>query len=215
MRDIASNYARAYQAKLVTSGHLFERRYHAKLVDIDAYLFALLRYIHLNPVKDRLVPDVGSYPWSSHRAYAGLVAPEPWLEIDFCLAVFAEERRKAQAAYRRFIDQSDPMREDVELHDDRCVLGDDKFMANLSKSTVTPGARQTLAELVTEGCARFGVPLSTLQSVCRDPQSVRARGWIARQAKERRVATLSDVARLLGRDRATLRYSMRVQAERK
>ena len=48
---IASRYARKHQQDLKTTGHLFERRYHAVLVDADAYLLTLIRYIHLNPVR--------------------------------------------------------------------------------------------------------------------------------------------------------------------
>jgi REP element-mobilizing transposase RayT len=50
MHRIASKYARTVQARIATTGHLFERRYHAALVDTDRYLIAVLRYIHLNPV---------------------------------------------------------------------------------------------------------------------------------------------------------------------
>src|ERR1700741_1204574 len=61
MRRIASGHARAYQANRKTPGHLFERRYHAVLVDADAYLMELVRYIHLNPVRARLVDSPHEY----------------------------------------------------------------------------------------------------------------------------------------------------------
>jgi putative transposase len=105
MRDIASNYARAFQLKMQTSGHLFERRYHATLIDVDAYLLAVLRYIHLNPVAAGLVRKVSEYRWSSHRAYAG-GSGEPWLTTDFALAMFAQTRERAHAAYCRFVDSA-------------------------------------------------------------------------------------------------------------
>lgn len=54
MLRIASHYARELQARFHTTGHLFERRYHAVLVDADTYLLELLRYIHLNPVGWRI-----------------------------------------------------------------------------------------------------------------------------------------------------------------
>ena len=67
----ASAYARTVQLRLETTGHLFERRYHAVLVDADAYLLTLLRYIHLNPVNGGLTRDPDAYRWSSHHAYTG------------------------------------------------------------------------------------------------------------------------------------------------
>lgn len=103
MRDIASNYARAFQLKMQTTGHLFERRYHATLIDVDVYLLAVLRYIHLNPVAAGLVRNVSEYRWSSHRAYAEGLG-ESWLTTDFALSMFAQTRARARAAYCRFVD---------------------------------------------------------------------------------------------------------------
>jgi hypothetical protein len=78
MHLVASRYARLKQRQVPTTGHLFERRYRAKLVDADGYLLALVRYIHYNPVRAALVRDPGAYPWSSHGAYVGR-APPDWL----------------------------------------------------------------------------------------------------------------------------------------
>jgi putative transposase len=213
MRDVASNYARAYQLKLETTGHLFERRYHAKIVDVDAYLFAVLRYIHLNPVEAGLARSPAQYPWSSHRAYAGLAAPEPWLEIDFCLAAFARERRQAQHAYRRLIQEPAPASDREALETEADVLGDDEFVAKLELAPNKPRASgETIDQVVSEACRRFGVQEAVVRSKSREPGAVRTRAWIARQAIDRGIATLAEVARGLGRDRATLRHAMRTHA---
>lgn len=71
MQRIAVRYSRYRHRCLRTSGHLFERRYKAKLVDVDAYFLTLLRYVHRNPVKAHIVSDPADYPWSSHCAYLG------------------------------------------------------------------------------------------------------------------------------------------------
>ena len=62
MHGIAAEYARIKQAHMQTTGHFFERRYHAVLVDTDSYMLQLIRYIHLNPVVARLAPDPSSFP---------------------------------------------------------------------------------------------------------------------------------------------------------
>ena len=74
MGIVASRYARAKQRVLATTGHLFERRYRARLIDADRYLLALVRYIHFNPVRARMVAAPGDYRWSSHRP-GGVVPP--------------------------------------------------------------------------------------------------------------------------------------------
>ena len=85
---IAGRYARSVQARLETTGHLFEKRYHALLVDADEYLLTLLRYIHLNPVRAKLASSPDDYPWSSHHAYVGNRC-EPWVTTEFALRCWA------------------------------------------------------------------------------------------------------------------------------
>jgi REP element-mobilizing transposase RayT len=57
MGIVATRYARAKQRAAATTGHLFERRCRARLVDADRYLLALVRYVQLNPVRARMVAD--------------------------------------------------------------------------------------------------------------------------------------------------------------
>jgi REP-associated tyrosine transposase len=49
------------------SGHLFQGRYKAFVVDADSYLLELAAYIHLNPVRAGMAKEAGTYRWSSHR----------------------------------------------------------------------------------------------------------------------------------------------------
>src|SRR5688500_8101403 len=98
MMRIAGRYARTVQTKLHTTGHLFEKRYYPVLVDADSYLLELLRYIHLNPVRARMVERPCAYPWSSHHNYMG-ERTEPWITTDFALGMFHCERTLAIAGY--------------------------------------------------------------------------------------------------------------------
>ena len=125
MQRIAMRYSKHRHRRLATRGHLFERRYKALLVDVDAYFLTLLRYIHLNPVKARMVRDPADYPWSSHRAYLG-EARIPWLTIDFGLGLFNPTLAAAQIAYRHFLSQEsfaseDRLLEDVHPEDSRIL----------------------------------------------------------------------------------------------
>jgi putative transposase len=208
MRQIASGYARAVQKKIDTTGHLFERRYHARFVTSDGYLLELLRYIHMNPVRARMVAEAGDYRWSSHHAYVG-GRRESWLTVDFALALFAAERPAAQSAYRRFMAEGDPdwVPEDAEEYD----LPAELVAGNVTSRPPQPllvHPRQTLDELLAEACRRFDVRVEDLVSFSRRKPVVLARGWIGREAVKRRVAPLAEVARALGKDRSTLRYAM-------
>ncbi len=209
MRHIACNYARAFQRKIQTSGHLFERRYHARLVSADQYLLVLLRYIHLNPVQAGLVRSVADYRWSSHRAYAGCCS-DAWLTTDFALSLFARERYRAQLAYRRFLAAGDPgwVPEDAPTALETALQPKPAIVRKLD---VAEGLSQpqSLESLIEEACELFGVDGRQLRSISREKAVVQARAWVGREAVIRGVASLSEVARALGRDRATLRYAMR------
>lgn len=102
MNWVTSQYARVTNKRLDRSGHLFERRYGAKLVDSDSYLLQLVRYIHLNPVMAKVVEDPADYPWSSHRAYLGYHRPA-LLTVGWVLSCFGERRGEARRAYERFM----------------------------------------------------------------------------------------------------------------
>ena len=60
-------YSKQYHIKYGTSGHLFQGRYRSVLVEKDAYLLEVSRYVHLNPVKARLAALPEYYPWSSMK----------------------------------------------------------------------------------------------------------------------------------------------------
>lgn len=209
MRQIASGHARAFQSKMETTGHLFERRYHAVLVEAESYFLQLLRYIHLNPVRACMVQRPGQYRWSSHLAYAG-GARENWLTTDFALAMFSTARNAAHAAYRAFVDEAET-EENLELFSrgDVPVLGGVSFVARVSGGGGSAAPPPSLDSLLTEACRIFGTSEAEIRSDSRASIVVRARAWIASQAVSRRIATLSAVARSLRRDRATLRYAMR------
>ncbi len=78
LHAILFRYAQVFNVKYETSGHLFQGRFQAELVDTPQYFQTLIRYIHLNPVKAGIVDTPHEYPWSSYRAYLG-TETTPWL----------------------------------------------------------------------------------------------------------------------------------------
>jgi putative transposase len=105
VKRFAMRYSRHRHRQLRTTGHLFERRYKAWLVDADTYFIALLQYIHRNPVEARVVSTADEYPWSSHRAYLG-IEMVPWLTTEFGLGFFANTIETARIKYKAVIDNT-------------------------------------------------------------------------------------------------------------
>jgi REP element-mobilizing transposase RayT len=107
MRKLLTWYAQYFNRKHRRTGHLFENRYKSILCDEDNYLIALIRYIHLNPVRANIVTtlaELDRYPWSGHRTLIGK-AKHTWMDVAHVLSTFGSTRRKAVNEYRRFMQE--------------------------------------------------------------------------------------------------------------
>lgn len=207
MRVIASRYARWWQRAVPTTGHLFERRYRAGLVDADRYLLALVRYVHCNPLRAQVVADLRDYPWSSHHAYLGTRPPD-WLRTGPVLELLGSTAASARTAYQHFMaeEPSSPEREALSLAH-RPASSPQPVRHRTDSSA--PASRQerlprALEEISAEVAREFGVSSRELKSPRRHPDLVRARVEIARRALREGTATLSQVAQHLGRAPSTL-----------
>lgn len=211
MRRIASGYARAFQVNRNTTGHLFEKRYHCVLVDADAYLLELIRYIHLNPVRAGIVKRAHLYRWSSHHAYSGINV-DSWVSTDFGLRMFADNRPRALAAYRQFLncDATQIPSPLAEIQPDRPhILGSDEFAARVTKVPGAPGARRSLDSLIAEGCERHHLSREDIRSGERRAVNAQVRAWVARHAVALGIATITEVGRALDCDPKSIRNALR------
>ena len=103
MRQLNGVYTQTYNRRHSKVGHLFQGRYKSILVDEEAYLLELSRYIVLNPVKAHLVKHVGDWPWSSYPAMTGLSEKPDWLCVDDVLLQFSKQRKTAIRKYKEFV----------------------------------------------------------------------------------------------------------------
>lgn len=102
MRHLGGVYTQRYNRLENTDGPLFRGRYKAILVDADAYLLCVSRYIHLNPVAAGLVEKAHQFPWSSYRAYVGGTRPPSWLNTGATLAMVGT--RSCRQRYQQFVE---------------------------------------------------------------------------------------------------------------
>ena len=105
MRRLLTGYAIWYNRRHRRYGHLFQNRYKSILCQEDAYLLELVRYIHLNPLRAKVVPDVKAleiYPYCGHSVLMGKVKCD-WQNTDKVLSLFSERSGPARRAYLRFV----------------------------------------------------------------------------------------------------------------
>lgn len=104
MRHINGIYTQRYNRLRKTDGPLFRGRYKAILVEEDAYLLQLSRYIHRNPIEIKGADSgvLSTYPWSSYLAYINKAPAEPWLEREKTYQMLGQRRR--YAGYKAYVE---------------------------------------------------------------------------------------------------------------
>jgi putative transposase len=103
MQWLNGTYAGWFNDRHHRAGHLFQGRFHAVLVEKEAYFAELLRYVVLNPVRAKMIGRPEEYAWSSYRATAGLEAAPEWLDVAAAVAGLGDGPEAAQMAYRRYV----------------------------------------------------------------------------------------------------------------
>jgi putative transposase len=103
LAQLNGTYTQEFNRRHHRSGHLLQGRYKAILVDKDAYLLELSRYIHLNPVRAGEVRTAWKYPWSSAAAYVGKVAAAACLTVEEVLGAFSPRPSVARQRYAAFL----------------------------------------------------------------------------------------------------------------
>jgi putative transposase len=103
MHFLNGSYTTYINVKRKRSGHLFQGRYKAILVDKDSYLLELSRYLHLNPVRAKMVEKPEEYLHSSYGSYISDMKEEI-VTIDMILDLLTRNRAKAGKRYRTFVE---------------------------------------------------------------------------------------------------------------
>lgn len=138
MRHINGVYTQAYNRHHRKMGHLFQGRFKAILVDRDAYLLEVCRYVDLNPVRANMISHPADWPWSSYRAHVGNQAPPSWLDTPSVHGYLlgrdvanSRDSKRAAQRYEKLVEQG----KDVRLWDDalkqQIYLGDDSFIQRM------------------------------------------------------------------------------------
>jgi len=102
MQSLLSRYGRYFNTRHEEVGHLLQGRYEAIVCDKDAYLLELVRYIHLNPVRAKIVEVPEDYVWTGHLSYLGKAGGE-LIDEEFVFGQLSESRSVARQRYRQFV----------------------------------------------------------------------------------------------------------------
>ncbi len=207
MHNISFRYTRFFNRKRGVTGHLFQGRYKAILIDAESFLLELVRYIHLNPVRTYTATEAEDYPWSSHRAYLGFESL-PWLTVDWLQLHFSDNPSTATAQYSAFISDG------VEAGDSRAfltgnqegrILSDDHFVeVALYRAGEGRGHRLSMNDIVGRVCAFYQLSEEELARLGKQRHPAEARALIAWLVREQQHLSLTELGRRTRRDLASL-----------
>jgi len=209
MQNILFRYTRYWNRRYNKTGHLFQGRFKAILCDRESYLLELIRYLHLNPVRSKIVSDPAEYRWSSHQAYlAG--DGKGWTAVDAVLPQWGKSRRQAVLGYRRFVQDGLPHGHRDDLYEvvDQRYLGNDAFVEKVARCQTQDEAPRIVeiqwAEIRDRVCKQFGLPAAAVVHRGRARGIVRVRRVMAWVGRELGGMTNRELARELHQEPAVL-----------
>lgn len=147
MRDLNGQYTQRFNFYHQLVGHLFQGRYHAILIQRDAYLLELSRYVVLNPVRAGMVRTPDEWPWSSFRLMIDAASAPAWLDTEWLLGQFADERLAAISRYREFVLEGQGLASPLGDTRHQLVAGNDEFLRQChAESTAAQGTEISRAQ---------------------------------------------------------------------
>lgn len=205
MLGIQGSYTQAFNRRHRRAGHLFQGRYKAFLVQKDRYLIALVRYIHENPIKAKIVGRASEYLWSSDPYYRKGEGPD-WLDVDFVLGILGPRRGAAVRSYRTLVGGESGEEYDELPSIGQVVKGDEAFAKRAFEDAGEPDIRKTISvEAVARAVAdALDVPVKEMRSRQRSRNLSQARALAGYLGREQGGIPLAKTAAYFGRDGSTL-----------
>ena len=158
MRHLNGVFTQQFNRRHNRVGHVFQGRYKAILVQKDSYLLELSRYVVLNPVRARMVKDVGDWPWSSYQGMIGQATVLECLQTDWLLAQFGSEKSQAIIGYQNFVRSGVGLPPVWEGLNNQIFLGNKDFVESM-QSRIKTGTNN-LKEIPRAQRRSLGQPLS-------------------------------------------------------
>jgi len=212
MQNLGFRYTQYFNRRHQKTGHLFQGRYKALLVEADSYLLELVRYIHLNPVRAGMVARPEDHPWSGHNAYLGAEGI-PWLTTDWVFAQWAPTKGAARRHYRQFVDAGLDEGYRADFHQgsfEGRALGDDRFIeAALTRSEEDIQPAPTLDAIIAGVCSVCQLTREEISSRSRIRATSEARAMIALLVRETKGLKLADLSQYLNQDISSLSQAAR------
>jgi REP element-mobilizing transposase RayT len=188
MHGLNGRYTGYFNRKYGRAGHLFQGRYRGIIIDKDSYLIPLSRYVHLNPVRARVVERPEHYRWSSYRGYIGREKECGWIEYSWVLPQFGRYRNGARRKYKKYTEEAlkSKVENPLERLHGQVILGREEFINRVKGMFKGGPLSQEILERkrLEQHPALDGVLKLTAKAFKIDEDSIRDRGIRANTARK-------------------------------
>jgi hypothetical protein len=208
MQTLLFAYASYFNRRHGEVGHLFQGRHKAILCDKDAYLLELVRYIHLNPVRAKIVKRPEDYGWTGHLSYLGR-GTQHLIDEGFVLDQFGGNRSLARRRYRQFVWEGISSGHDERYYEvkDQRYLGEEGFIDRVERERKEPGSwvYDIPVEAISREVSRTtGIGEDKLYTATRDREGARGRAVVAYLARRTAGCTVKEIADHFDRSAVTI-----------
>ena len=219
MQAFQTSYTVYFNKRHGRTGHVFEQRYKARVVDKDNYLIQVSRYIHLNPVSARIVERPQDFRWSSYGSYLkgkGLTG----LKTESVLAYFNGSRSRQLRQYRDYVegDGSQKTRNPAPEVIKQIFIGDDDFAEAIRRKGKRSSAHErhySFQHIVEAVSTVMGVEREEIQQPKRSQKVQRSREMLCYIARRYGEVGLQELARFLQvKELSTASHAVRRAKER-
>jgi REP element-mobilizing transposase RayT len=200
MRCLLTAYSMYFNERYERVGHLFQNRYKSRVILKDSHLRVAIRYIHLNPLRGKLVQsmrELDCYPWTGHKQILmGGIAG--WQDLSALEEFFSGKKETDWVRhYRGFVESgfalADPASEAAGI--------ESEFSPDAAAFVSTPGdsrLHEKFLEILSDVSNRCGVPPDRIIGTARGASEVGARRQVLRECKAGMIVSAAQISRWLG-----------------
>jgi len=218
MQRILTSYSQYHNRKYNKVGHVFQGRYKSILCQTDQYLGELVRYIHLNPVRAKIVRRPEDFEYSGHRTYLGLDRTG-LVDAELVLRHFGATKKRAVESYIRFVQASlgEKSRDDYYRVAEGRLLGSEEFVEEITNRAGKQRAprpafdRTSVEDLLSAAERSSGLTRQELCSKSKNRETVAVKESVIVAGREQGI-TNRELAEALGIDASAV--TRRVEAAR-
>ncbi len=223
MHYLNTSYSNWFKSKHNIMGVIFQGRYKSIIVDENNYALGLSAYIHLNPVRARIVSDIKEYKWSSYPDYIGRKRSIERLDTEFILRQFDDDLNRAKKKYKSFVIKNINMDNPLEGSYKGIALGNRAFIKKIKGKIGLLGRKREIRETKIAEAHRVEEIMNIIVdkfSIEKEEIFRKRRGNIYRQIvlyliKRYSALSLKDIGKLFSMDYAAVSQACRRIEEKK